>query len=241
MFYDLTKCNNLRWECDGLTGVIKAHNDNVCILSDTTWLGPHGEIQRRSIAHLCSVNMNDFYAKNKTFKIVPRDPITYSDWQVGDVAKSHLDGRLVECIFRDGELACFKELPLENWKETDKRLFTTFVMYDICKNWTRNYDLVLTDYEKQFILEEEVEIKVEATPKPNDSEQTNIDYTFEKNDKVLVRNSAMETWKFGIFYRYAGENVGLKLHVTTDGEYEECIPYNEKTWKLLGTTDMFKR
>ena len=82
------------------------------------------------------------------FKIIPRDPETYMDWQVGDkVCEDEHRNACYEVIFRSGELVVFKDW--NNWASnpmTCSEAFTRFGMR-----------LVLTDIEKQIIEEKPAE------------------------------------------------------------------------------------
>lgn len=57
-------------------------------------------------------------------------------------------------------------------------------------------------------------------------------------DKVLVRDSNDHEWKAGIFSHY-GEGLNYPFICVGCG-YGYCIPYNEETKHLLGTTDEWK-
>lgn len=84
-----------------------------------------------------------------------------------------------------------------------------------------NYKLILTDYEQELL-------------KAQEKEQC----PFRKGDRALVRDNNEEAWRFDTFDSYEGGN-----EFPYDCEcdcYRQCIPYNEKTWKLLGTTDEYK-
>ena len=59
-------------------------------------------------------------------------------------------------------------------------------------------------------------------------------FEFKPFDKVLVRNTEEQTWKPN-FYSFEGYN--SSGHVcTNDMKYAQCIPYNENTAHLVGTT-----
>lgn len=79
--------------------------------------------------------------------------------------------------------------------------------------------LVLTDYEQELLAQQK-----DKCP-------------FEKDDKVLVRDRDM-SWRFDVFGYY--EENARYPYVCKGSEYELCIPLNEHTWKLLGTTDEYK-
>ena len=55
---------------------------------------------------------------------------------------------------------------------------------------------------------------------------------FKPFDKVLVRNYNNEVWKCD-FYSF---NVGTAHCCIINGNFRQCIPYNEETAKLIGTT-----
>lgn len=84
-----------------------------------------------------------------------------------------------------------------------------------------NYKLIVTDYEKELL---------------NTKEQDMC--PFKIGDRVLVRDDNDETWRFETFDNYEGGN---EFPYECEFEcYHQCIPYNEKTWQLLGTTDEYK-
>lgn len=87
---------------------------------------------------------------------------------------------------------------------------------------TKYYTLVLTDYEQELIHAEQEKKK---------------ECPFKEGDKVLVRDSDT-SWKFDIFQNY--EENACYSYECLGSEYEQCIPLNEHTWKLLGTTDEYK-
>lgn len=55
---------------------------------------------------------------------------------------------------------------------------------------------------------------------------------FQPFDKVLVRDSDIDFWDVDLFSRYFDEFQCFR------GSWEQCIPYNDDTKHLLGTTDM---
>lgn len=85
---------------------------------------------------------------------------------------------------------------------------------------TKYFTLVLTDYEQELLKAQE-----------------NKECPFKEGDKVLVRDSDT-SWKFDIFQNY--EENACYSYECLGSEYEMCIPLNEHTWKLLGTTDEYK-
>lgn len=61
-------------------------------------------------------------------------------------------------------------------------------------------------------------------------------YPFKEGDRVLARDSDT-SWNFDYFYSYREES--LYPYMCRYAPYEQCIPLNEHTWKLLGTTDEY--
>ena len=84
-----------------------------------------------------------------------------------------------------------------------------------------DFKLVLADYEKEL---------------SNTTEEKVI--SFEKWDRVLIRRSKFDKWDFDFFEYY--HNILVAPYVCKTGNYPYCIPFNEKTWQLLGTTDDYK-
>lgn len=52
-------------------------------------------------------------------------------------------------------------------------------------------------------------------------------------DKVLVRNCYTQRWRVNFFSSITKEG----CYICASGSWNECIPYNEETAKLIGTTD----
>ena len=66
---------------------------------------------------------------------------------------------------------------------------------------------------------------------------------FKKGDRVLVRDYDNEVWRPRIFSSYDSYDKECKYKYECEGDddkYIQCIPYNEHTWKLLGTTNEYK-
>ena len=63
-------------------------------------------------------------------------------------------------------------------------------------------------------------------------------YSFKEGDRVLARDSDT-SWSFDYFDSYNRED-SFYPYMCRYAPYEQCIPLNEHTWKLLGTTDEYK-
>ena len=63
---------------------------------------------------------------------------------------------------------------------------------------------------------------------------------FETFQKVLVRDLDTQAWKAGIFSCYNKDNTNNPYYCISNGDWRQCIPYNDQTKHLLGTTDDWK-
>ena len=111
---DLTKCNNCRFRAkvDGKekTGSIQVIDG--CI---KFWFDHHNELNDiiHHTVHLEYYRLHGIGDFFDDFEIIPRDPETYEDWQVGDKAtdpnEKWNDSAYKEIIFRSGELVICKD------------------------------------------------------------------------------------------------------------------------------------
>ena len=60
--------------------------------------------------------------------------------------------------------------------------------------------------------------------------------TLKAFDRVLVRHECYHRWRCE-FYSYIHDDNGSYPYVAISGAYKRCIPYNEETKHLVGTTD----
>lgn len=215
---DLTKCVNCCYKAviDGVDdrGRICANGKDVYLRSDVKGLPvvSWDDIER------------GFAGKEvKGFEIVPRDPETYRDWQVGDkVSKEEHRNACFEVIFRSGELVVMKT-----------NANTACSNYTCDELFGCGYRLVLTDIERQIIEEKKV---VEDIPKP---------YEFYKGEPVLVRSDYGRDWVVSVYVENSSNpEAQFGKYGATDGRsiifYRFCLPYNERTMHLLGTTEDYK-
>ena len=146
-------------------------------------------------------------------------------WKKGDVLCCGVDNL---CIFN-------------GWIDLDYTEFDAeFVTYNYSgavlntKDWSKETNETII---KQYISEiEEIKggklnletLEVEHEYKPKQIKK----HDFQPFDKVLVRNAKDEIW-FPRLFAYEGDT----YIVCTDGDdYQFCIPYNDQTKHLLGTT-----
>lgn len=218
MKYDLTKCNNLNFKlASGLSGFIKVSPKGDCYLyqHDKLWDVNAMMQMPRFWKSVESAAFNSF-AEDSELSIVPRDPETYTDWKVGDRVIRKEAG----AISGDIDYNIAAKLGDIVFLLNDRGIGVTSSTAML----TKCYTLVLTDYEQELIHAQEMEEKKKKCP-------------FKEGDKVLVRDSDT-SWKFDIFQNY--EENACYSYECLGSEYEQCIPLNEHTWKLLGTTDEYK-
>lgn len=60
--------------------------------------------------------------------------------------------------------------------------------------------------------------------------------TLKPFDRVLVRHECYHRWRCE-FYSYIRDDNGDYPYIAIGGAYKRCIPYNEETKHLIGTTD----
>ena len=60
--------------------------------------------------------------------------------------------------------------------------------------------------------------------------------TLKAFDRVLVRHESYHRWRCE-FYSYIHDDNGSYPYVAISGAYRRCIPYNEETKHLVGTTE----
>ena len=66
-------------------------------------------------------------------------------------------------------------------------------------------------------------------------------HQFKPFDLVLVRNSDKDKWLIN-HYGYETTGIEHQLHICSAGAgFYQCIPYNEETAHLIGTTDSYKK
>ena len=66
---------------------------------------------------------------------------------------------------------------------------------------------------------------------------------FEPFECVLVRHDGQSEWTTGIYSRIGKNCTNETIHICAGGglPYKECIPYNENTKHLLGTTKPYEQ
>lgn len=184
MKVDLLKCQNCRFRAkvDGKEKTGRIQVGNNCI---KFWFDYHDELND-VICHSISMEIYSEYGFGEFFddlEIVPRNPKTYKDWQVGDKMErisEEFDSN-IEVVFRSGEFVVCK---------TEQGYASINYLCDELFN--EGYRLVLTDIEKQII-----EGKMKSEYKPQDGD---ICYAKSKNG-------------YGTTFIYRQNNIMLKTAV----------------------------
>ena len=231
---DLTQCNNCRFRAvvDGkeVTGRIEKSKTSFLLTGDDVFGCVVSYLELATLRGETDLITDDGGFRISGFEIVPRDPETYKDWQVGDIIgfedeNGEIDiipEHLCRVIFRSGELVAIAD----NCEDADiNGVYTCSQLYRECCR------LVLTDIEKRIIEERK---KAEDIPKS---------YEFKKGEPVLVRDDNIYFWRISTFEKMSDNKV--LPYITNSGQgttypYKYCIPYNENTMHLLGTTEDYK-
>lgn len=219
MKYDFKRCNNLNFKVkeEGVekTGYLKISSEGKVDMfySDGEKIfDPAVQIE----VPVCSIHFLDIedfsrWAERHDFEIVPRDPETYNDWKVGDSIMGKFNND--EFVIN----VILNDIIFVN----STRVIGTGLFPS--KFIGENYKLILTDYEQELL---------------NATSREKKKCPFRKGDRVLVRDTDEDAWIFETFDSYEGGNE--YPYDCKEDVHKQCIPYNEKTWKLLGTADEYK-
>lgn len=154
-------------------------------------------------------------------------------WKKGDVLVSNdFEKEVIFDSFSTSDYSCFKGKHYLNCADDNNHKYKENMSL-----FTVNYQIEDKDDTQCFIntIEERLggklnmkTLKLENKPK----------WKFKPFDKVMVRNYDTEVWKANIFSHKA-VSIGshTTIYVCIQGAWNQCIPYNEKTAKLIGTTD----
>lgn len=147
----------------------------------------------------------------------------------GDVAIHSFNGCgvLVE-EWTDDSYTSFKasvfQLKKRGFAKRDKRVLS---IDDFVKASDEQRDKFIADMEKYF----------GGKYNPDTLQVEKSTCSFKPFDKVLVRDTDEQTWCANYFSHY--KNDPNYFYVCINGIYHYCIPYNEHTAHLLGTTDPY--
>lgn len=170
---------------------------------------------------------NSFYEKPVFFLEVP-EYMTFKD------------GDIVAFGSNNNHVGIFKCLNLEEKTFSSYATLANNVLVFYEPAWNLINIHIATEEQKQRIVNAlkscEVPKAKGCLKKLGIEEKTK--YEFKPFDKVLVRDNDNEKWGINLFERYDEEE--RFPYMCLDECFNQCIPYNEKTAHLLGTTDNYE-
>ena len=148
-------------------------------------------------------------------------------------------------FFKRGDVLCHKDgnlyVVFESWANDDYTEFNTtdisFGKVEVC-----NTDCFVKASDEQravFIAKAEKHYNGKYNPDTLRVEPVKPECMFKPFDKVLVRDTDEQAWCANYFSHY--KNDPDYFYVCINGSYHYCIPYNEHTAHLLGTTDPYTK
>lgn len=295
---DLTKCNNCRAKVRARyrDGEEYVATGRIFILSDDAVFMECDDNEEGDLELFYDGRISDEIVD---FEIVPRNPETYMDWQVGDVIRrsnwSGYNGRIVfrsgefvaadidGCVCytcqelfdegyrlvltdieeqiigekkkyapQDGDIVAWKDMEDDGdsavsiYKAKDLSYMTLFTNGDCyAPDFTLAMNILrpATEEERQRLFDAMAERGkrwnaekkvVDNIPKPHE---------FRPGEPVLVRDYDDNIWKLAAFRQRSG-NASYPYEIRNERgncyNHRKCIPYNERTMHLLGTTEDYK-
>lgn len=172
----------------------------------------------------------------------------------GKLNRETLEIEKVQPEFKDGDILCVIE-STNNYHyiliyecQDDEHIYRYVTMLENNSLITEkgSYFTKPKDYSMRYATEEEKQQLFDALAKEGkkwDAEKKAIVNLPKKSEfkifqKVLVRNYNGEEWIPGFFFRI--HNDGCRYILVCGEIYKQCIPYNDHTEHLLGTTDEWK-
>lgn len=296
---DLTQCINCRFRAvvdrKEVTGRIEKSKRGFLLTGDE-WFGcVITYLELATLRGGTDLITDDGNFRISGFEIVPRDPETYKDWQVGDTIEysdNYSTGRIIfrggdfvaadiegtcncytcdelfdegyRLVLTDIEQKIIEERKKAEWKPQDgdiiafgykaigifrnfeqSRFHSDYVTLSVDNlsfnkgGWIFDGLRPATEEEKQRLYNAmakkgkrwNAEKKVvEDIPKPHE---------FRKGEPVLARDYDNELWALYAYHKQAGNKYIVKRCFKTVLQ-SRCIPYNERTMHLLGTTEDYK-
>lgn len=187
---------------------------------------------------------------------------------MGDFRTFTKEGRL-HLNYPDAECLLFPSSEMRDWSKFFKRgdvVWCEDDMYAIFEGWanddytkfntTIDFHVFGASFDKEvvcdtdsfvkasdaeravFIANAERTLKGKYNPETLKVEPVKPTCPFKPFDKVLVRDTDEQAWCANYFSHY--KNDPDYFYVCINGSYHYCIPYNEHTAHLLGTSDPYK-
>ncbi len=211
MKYDLTKCNNLNFKLgNGTTGFIKIPPEGNCYLYMHEETWDGKSMMQKPRFWMC-------VAPEAFNRYVEENELLIVPRDPETYTEWKVGDKVVN--IKHGDVYTIAALVGNAAVLTmDAGEYSALTTTDALTKYDK---LVLTDYEQELLNAKGQDV-----------------CPFKNGDRVLVRDENEGTWVFETFDSYEGDNE--YPYVGELDSYRQCIPYNEKTWKLLGTTDEYK-
>lgn len=160
--------------------------------------------------------------------------------EMRDWTKFFKRGDVVRSI-DDGAQAVFK-----GWESDDYTSFYASIVHHAeVDEWDEDIVFAVESFYKEyeefargFIVDAEEHYNGKYNPDTLRVEPVKPKCPFKPFDKVLIRDSKKQIWIANYFSLYYEEDKDYP-YVCMGGSYRYCIPYNEHTAHLLGTTDPY--
>lgn len=214
----LKECHGLRFKAtvdkEKVEGIIKATKDYVALCYGPMNMA-HFTLFQKEFVYLCTKDDDIPF----DIEIIPRDPETYSDWQIGDVGTTNDHPFRVSVRINDIVIVVYTD---------DDEDYISGVPYACQELFNNGARLILTDIEKELLKEESKKVSK---------------FTFKKGDPVLVRDTLTDVWMLEAFVEEVSDSTRYPYKTTngaSEAKYNHCIPYNEKTKHLLGTNKKYQ-
>lgn len=198
----------------------------------------------KSVRILCTDRIEDYYPLVALIKYDDAEPI-YSFSQNGEriiEEETNLDLFLVKQKFEDGDIIKFgytgigilKEIYNES-SHSDYITLTEGNLDYIPDGWTNNNICLATEEEKQRLFDALAKDGKRWNAEKKCIEDIKPECTLKPFDKVLVRDNNSAQWR-NDFFGYYSEQSYYK-YICVGRSIKQCIPYNDETKHLLGTSD----
>lgn len=153
------------------------------------------------------------------------------------------DGDIVAWKYKEDDM----KPAISIYKEKDRGYATMYstgdIAYSLYSTFAMNIIRPATDEEKQLLFDAMAKEGKRWNAEKKVVEDILQPYEFKKGEPVLVKDEGGK-WRIGVFIQRENSFYGYRTRPADGiGEigYPYCLPYNEKTMHLLGTTEDYKK
>lgn len=153
-------------------------------------------------------------------------------WKKGDVlVEDGADRQIIFDRFLNDEYKYFKGKHILDYYDDNNHKY-----HDECSGFTMNYSLEDKDAAQCYINTIEERLGGKLNMETLEIEPTKPKCDFKPFDRVVACSNTVGVWSNDIFL-YMGRSLsGNPLYICIGDNYIECLPYNEETAKLIGTS-----